>query len=115
MISKYGDADDRVRAQASGLRPQFTLEADQGGQDKGQSEFGELEEILSGVTFRVWSDLVAAAQATPRATGATGLVSMPRALPVPSELDIHRKDLDRARGVPNRGGGDARARARRAR
>lgn len=26
------------------------------------------------------------------------------ALPIPAELDIHRKDLDRARGVPNRGG-----------
>jgi hypothetical protein len=29
----------------------------------------ELKEILSGVTFRVWSDLVAVAQITPRATG----------------------------------------------
>jgi hypothetical protein len=61
----------------------------------------ELKEILSGVTFRVWSDLVAVAQTTPRATG---LVNMPRALPIPAELDIHRKNLDRAQGVPNRGG-----------
>ncbi len=61
----------------------------------------ELKEILSGVTFRVWSDLVTVAQTT---SGATGLVSMPRALSIPAELDIHRKDLDRARGVPSRGG-----------
>jgi hypothetical protein len=61
----------------------------------------ELEEILSGVTFRVWSDLVTAAQTTPRATS---LVRMPRALSIPAELDIHRQDLDRAQGVPNRGG-----------
>jgi hypothetical protein len=61
----------------------------------------ELREILFGVTFRVWSDLVTAAQATPRATS---LASMPRALSIPAELDIHRKDLDRAQGVPNRGG-----------
>ena len=61
----------------------------------------ELKEILSGLTFRVWSDLVAVAQSTP---GGKGLVSMPRALPIPAELVIHRKDLDRARGVPNYGG-----------
>jgi hypothetical protein len=61
----------------------------------------ELEKILSGVTFRVWSDLVTAAQTTPRATS---LVRMPRALSIPAELDIHRQDLDRAQGVPNRGG-----------
>jgi hypothetical protein len=61
----------------------------------------ELKEILCGVTFRVWSDLVAVAQTTSRATG---LVSMPRLLPIPAELDIHRKDLDGAHGVPNHGG-----------
>lgn len=53
------------------------------------------------MTFRVWSDLVTVAQSTP---GATGLVSMPHTLSLPAELDIHRKDLDRARGVPNRSG-----------
>jgi len=61
----------------------------------------ELKEILSAVTFRVWSDLVAVAQTTP---GATGLMSMPRILLIPAELDIHRKDLDRVRGAPNQGG-----------
>jgi hypothetical protein len=64
----------------------------------------ELKEILSAVVFRVWSDLVAVAQATP---GATGLVSMPHTLSIPAELNIHRRDLDRARGVPNRGGAAA--------
>jgi hypothetical protein len=64
----------------------------------------ELKEILAAVVFRVWSDLVAVAHATP---GTKGLVSMPRALAVPAELGIHRKDLDRARGVPYRGGGGA--------
>jgi hypothetical protein len=61
----------------------------------------ELKEILFGVTFRVWSDLVKRAQATP---GATGLMASPRHLQLPAELDIHRKHLDAARGVPNRGG-----------
>lgn len=61
----------------------------------------ELKEILYSVTCRVWSDLVAVAQTTPRAAG---LMSMSRVLRIPAELDIHRKDLDRARGVPNHGG-----------
>jgi hypothetical protein len=63
----------------------------------------ELKEILAGVTFRVWSDLAVTHAAPP----ATGLVRLPRALPVPAELSIHRKDLDRAQGLPNRGGTDA--------
>ena len=61
----------------------------------------ELREILLGVTFRVWSHLVKEAQATP---DATGLVRMPRYVRIPVEMDIHRKDLDQARGTPNRGG-----------
>ena len=61
----------------------------------------ELREILLGVTFRVWSHLVKEAQARP---DATGLVRMPRSVQIPVEMDIHRKDLDQARGTPNRGG-----------
>jgi len=61
----------------------------------------ELKEILFGLVFRVWSDLIKVAQATPNAIG---LTSMPRFVDIPAEMDIHRRDLDRARGVPNRGG-----------
>ena len=61
----------------------------------------ELQEILRGVTFLVWSDLLKRAQATPLATG---LVASPRYLQLPAELDIHRKHLDATRGVQNRGG-----------
>ena len=61
----------------------------------------ELTTLLNGVAFRIWSDLVARAQDTPKATG---LVHLPRFLRVPAEMNIHRRDLDRANGVPNRGG-----------
>ena len=61
----------------------------------------ELKEILLGVAFRVWSRLVKDAQAT---LNATGLVKMPRSVRIPAEMEIHRKDLDQARGTPNRGG-----------
>ena len=61
----------------------------------------ELTSLLNGVAFRIWSDLIARAQDTPKATG---LLHLPRFLRVPAEMDIHRRDLDRASGVPNRGG-----------
>jgi hypothetical protein len=61
----------------------------------------ELTTILNGVAFRIWSDLLARAQDTPNAAG---LLNLPRFLRVPAEIDIHRRDLDRANGVPNRGG-----------
>jgi hypothetical protein len=61
----------------------------------------ELTTLLNGVAFRVWSDLIARAQDTPNAAG---LLNLPRFLRVPTEMDIHRRDLDRANGVPNRGG-----------
>jgi hypothetical protein len=61
----------------------------------------ELAALLNGVAFRIWSDLLARAQETP---AAVGLVKMARFLRVPAEIDIHRRDLDRASGVPNRGG-----------
>lgn len=61
----------------------------------------ELTTLLNGVAFRVWSDLIACAQDTPNAAG---LLNLPRFLRVPVEMDIHRRDLDRANGVPNRGG-----------
>jgi hypothetical protein len=51
--------------------------------------------------FRIWSDLIARARDTPKAAG---LLHLPRFLRVPAEMDIHRRDLDRANGVPNRGG-----------
>ena len=61
----------------------------------------ELTSLLNGVAFRIWSDLLARAQDTPNAAG---LLDLPRFLRVPAEMDIHRRDLDRANGVPNRGG-----------
>jgi hypothetical protein len=61
----------------------------------------ELTTLLNGVAFRIWSDLIARAQDTPKAAG---LLHLPRLLRVPAEMDIHRRDLDRANGVPNRGG-----------
>ena len=61
----------------------------------------ELTTLLNGVAFRVWSDLIARAQDTPNAAGP---LNLPRFLRVPAEMDIHRRDLDRANGVPNRGG-----------
>jgi hypothetical protein len=61
----------------------------------------ELTSLLNGVAFRVWYDLLARAQDTPRAAG---VMNLPRYLRVPAELDIHRRDLDSANGVPNRGG-----------
>ena len=61
----------------------------------------ELTTLLNGVAFRVWSDLIARVQDTPNAVGP---LNLPRFLRVPAEMDIHRRDLDRANGVPNRGG-----------
>jgi hypothetical protein len=61
----------------------------------------ELTTLLNGVAFRIWPDLVARAQETPNASG---LVNLPRVLRVPAEMEIHRRDLDRANGVPNLGG-----------
>jgi hypothetical protein len=61
----------------------------------------ELTTLLNGVAFRIWSDLLARTQDTPNAAG---LMDLPRFLRVPAEMDIHRRDLDRANGVPNRGG-----------
>jgi hypothetical protein len=61
----------------------------------------ELATLLNGVAFRLWSDLLARAQETPNSAG---LLNLPRFLRVPAEMDIHRRDLDRAVGVPNRGG-----------
>jgi len=61
----------------------------------------ELATLLNGVAFRIWSDLLARAQETPNGAG---LLNLPRFLRVPAEIDIHRRDLDRANGVPHRGG-----------
>jgi hypothetical protein len=61
----------------------------------------ELATLLNGVAFRIWSDLLARAQETPNAAG---LLNLPRFLRVPAEIDIHRRDLDRVNGVPNRDG-----------
>ncbi len=61
----------------------------------------ELTTLLNGVAFRIWSYLLARAQDTPNAAG---LLDLPRFQRVPTEMDIHRRDLDRAAGVPNRGG-----------
>jgi hypothetical protein len=61
----------------------------------------ELKEILSGLIFRIWSGLLRQAHATPNAEG---LMKTPRSIRIPAELTLGREDLDRARGVPNRGG-----------
>jgi hypothetical protein len=61
----------------------------------------ELTEILRAVTFRLWTDLVMKAQATPEAEG---LLHLPPWLRIPTEMDIHRADLDAARGMPTEGG-----------
>jgi hypothetical protein len=61
----------------------------------------ELTLLLNGVAFRIWSGLLARARETPKAAG---LLDLPRFLRVPAEMDIHRRDLDRANGAPNRGG-----------
>ena len=61
----------------------------------------ELATLLNGVAFRLWSDLLARAQETPKAVG---LLNLPRFLRVPAQMEIHRRDLDRANGVPNLGG-----------
>ena len=64
----------------------------------------ELTEILRAVTFRLWTDLVMQAQATPKAEG---LVRLPASLRLPAEMGIHRRDLDAARGLPSKGGTSA--------
>jgi hypothetical protein len=61
----------------------------------------ELQEILFGLTFQVWSGLVRQAHAT---RDAEGLLKMPRSIEIPAEITLRREDLDRAHGVPNRGG-----------
>ncbi len=61
----------------------------------------ELAALLNGVAFRIWSYLLARAQETPNAVG---LLNLPRVLRIPAEMEIHRRDLDRANGVPNQGG-----------
>jgi hypothetical protein len=61
----------------------------------------ELAALLNGVAFRIWSYLLARAQET---LNAIGLLNLPRVLHIPAEIEIHRRDLDRANGVPNRGG-----------
>jgi hypothetical protein len=61
----------------------------------------ELTSLLNGVAYRFWSYLLARAQDTPKAAG---LLRLPRFLRVPAEMEIHRRDLDNANGVPNRGG-----------
>jgi hypothetical protein len=61
----------------------------------------ELSMLLNGVAFRFWSYLLERAQETP---SAAGLLNLPRFLRVPAQMEIHRRDLDRASGVPNRGG-----------
>ena len=61
----------------------------------------ELTTLLNGIAFRIWSDLLAREQERPNAAG---LLNLPRFLRVPAEMDIHRRDLDRANGVPNQGG-----------
>jgi hypothetical protein len=59
--------------------------------------------LLNGAAFRLWSYLLARAQESPRAAG---LLNLPRYLRLPAQMEIHRRDLDRANSVPvpHRGG-----------
>src|SRR5260370_24866126 len=82
MHARFGLPELRMRAASPDLREELTT-------------------LLNGVAFRIWSDLLARAQDTPNAAG---LLNLPRFLCVPAERDIHRRDLDRANGVPNQGG-----------
>lgn len=61
----------------------------------------EMQNVLLALAFKVFSGVAEHAQATLEAQGP---VKLPRSVPVPAELTIGRADLDRARGVPNRGG-----------
>jgi hypothetical protein len=61
----------------------------------------ELRDIALCVAFRIWSDFARPAEA---AAGAHDMFATPRALRIPAEMEINRKHLDGARGVPNRGG-----------
>jgi hypothetical protein len=62
----------------------------------------EVTMLLNGAAFRFWFFLLTRAQESPNAAG---LVKLPRFLRVPAEMTLHRRDLDRASGVPHRGGG----------
>jgi hypothetical protein len=61
----------------------------------------ELQDVLLALAFKIFAGLVGRAQATPEAQG---LMKLPQSVRVPAEMTIGREDLDRARGVPNRGG-----------
>jgi hypothetical protein len=61
----------------------------------------ELTGILAGITWCVWSDLFKRAQSVSKSRW---LLSMPRSVQIPAEVRFHRKDIDAAQGVPNRGG-----------
>src|SRR6201999_351714 len=75
--------------------PEFAM----GGGDRDLRE--ELQNVLLALAFKVFSGVAEHAQATLQAQGS---VKLARSVPVPAELTIGRADLDRARGVPNRGG-----------
>ena len=75
--------------------PEFAM----GGGDRDLRE--ELQNVLLALAFKVFSGVAEHAQATLEAQGP---VKLARSVPIPAELTIGRADLDRARGVPNRGG-----------
>jgi hypothetical protein len=75
--------------------PEFAM----GGGERDLRE--ELQNVLLALAFKVFSGVAEHAQATLEAQGPAKLA---RSVPVPAELTIGRADLDRARGVPNRGG-----------
>jgi hypothetical protein len=75
--------------------PEFAM----GGGERDLCE--ELQNVLLALAFKIFSGVADHAQSTLEAQGP---VQPSRSVPVPAELTIGRADLDRARGVPNRGG-----------
>jgi hypothetical protein len=75
--------------------PEFAI----GGGERDLRE--KLQDVLLALAFKIFSGVAEHTQATLEGQGA---VKPPRSVPVPAELTIGRADLDRARGVPNRGG-----------
>jgi hypothetical protein len=75
--------------------PEFAM----GGGERDLRE--ELQNVLLALAFKVFSGVAEQAQATLEAPSP---VKLARSVPIPAELTIGRADLDRARGVPNRGG-----------
>ena len=90
----------RYWAQSQGMDRFGLPEIFLGGAERDLRE--ELRDITLCVAFRIWSDFAKRAEASP---GSKGLFrTEARTIEIPAEMELRRKDLDSARGVPNRGG-----------